>query len=176
MPRTARKEGLRSQLASMKRDGILEAATRLMLERGYHGCSMDALAEDLGVTKPFIYYQFRDKAEILGAICRTGADLSLAAVEACEAIDAGHEERLRAFCLRLATIVISHGQYLAVYMRELTNLSGEYRHQIVKTRDEVDRRVARLIADGAKAGVFEVTDPLISARAITGMLSFMYMW
>src|ERR1700752_4809353 len=101
MPRPARKDGLRDQLVSMKRDGILEAATRLMLDRGYHGASMDALAEALGVTKPFIYYQFRDKAEILGAICRTGADLSLDAVEACEALDADHEERLRWFCLRL---------------------------------------------------------------------------
>lgn len=176
MPRTARKETLKDQLSSMKRDGILEAATKLMLERGYHGCSMDALADALGVTKPFIYYQFRDKAEILGAICRTGADLSLEAVVAAEALDTGHEPRLRWFCERLATIVITHGHFLAVYMRELTNLSEEYRHAIVRTRDEIDCRVARLVASGAKDGAFDVANPLISARAITGMLSYMYMW
>jgi AcrR family transcriptional regulator len=176
MPRAKRKEGLRDQLVSMKRDGIIEAATRLILERGYHGCSMDALAEALGVTKPFIYYQFRDKAEILGAICRTGADLTLEAVVACEAIDTDTEARLRWFCLRLATIVVTHGHFLAVYMRELTNLSEDYRHAIVRTRDEIDRRLARLIAAGAKEGRFEVVDPLISARAITGMLSYIYMW
>jgi AcrR family transcriptional regulator len=176
MNRPRRKDGLRDQLVSMKRDSILEAATRLMLDRGYHGCSMDALAEALGVTKPFIYYQFRDKAEILGAICRSGADLTLAAVSDCEALDVGHDARLRWFCLRLATIVVTHGQFLAVYMRELTNLSEDYRHAIVRTRDEIDRRLSLLIKAGVRDGVFSVVDPLISARAITGMLSYIYMW
>jgi len=33
------------------------------------------------VTKPFVYYQFRDKREILAAISGYGAELSLSAIE-----------------------------------------------------------------------------------------------
>jgi AcrR family transcriptional regulator len=168
--------GVKAQLVTMKRESILDAATRLILKRGYHGCSMDALAEALGVTKPFIYYQFRDKAEILAAICRAGADLTLSAVGEAEKVNDDHEQRLRGFCQRLAQIVITHGHFLAVYTRELTNLPDEHRHAIVRLRSEIDRRVAKMIAAGVADGSFDVVDTLIAARAITGMLSYMYVW
>lgn len=169
-------ESLKAQLVTLKRDGILDAATALFARRGYHGCSMDAIAEALGVTKPFIYYQFRDKAEILAAICRKGADLTLSAVGEAEALTGSHEARLHYFCERLAQIVIAHRGYLMVYMREMGNLADEHRHAIARIRDEIDRRIANVIAAGVKAGEFEVPEPLIAARAITGMLSYIYMW
>ena len=168
--------GIKHQVASLKREGILDAATGLFVKRGYHGCSMDAIAGALGVTKPFIYYQFRDKAEILAAICRTGAELTLSAAEEAGRLRGSSADRLRYFCNRLAAIVLSHGQYLAVYMREMGNLSEEHRHGLALLRDDIDRRVSRLIATGAQAGEFAVDDPLLAARAITGMLSYIYMW
>src|ERR1700756_1006817 len=131
--------GIKQQVASLKREGILDAAVPLFVKHGYHGCSMDAIAGALGVTKPFIYYQFRDKAEILAAICRAGADLTVSAVDEAERLDGGNTERLRYFCNRLAEIVIRHGQYLAVYMREQGNLSEEHRHGLALLRDEIDR-------------------------------------
>lgn len=167
---------IKQQVASLKREGILEVATRLFVRHGYHGCSMDAIANAIGVTKPFIYYQFRDKAEILAAICRFGAERTLSAIGEAEALAGGNEQRLNFFCVRLAEIVIRHGQYLMVYMRELGNLSEQHRHALVQMRDEIDQRVSRLIAAGAAAGEFEVREPLIAARAITGMLSYIYMW
>jgi AcrR family transcriptional regulator len=167
---------IKQQLASLKRDGILEVATKLFVKHGYHGCSMDAIAAAIGVTKPFIYYQFRDKAEILAAICRSGAELTLSAIGEAEKLAGSNEERLNFFCTRLAEIVIRHDQFLMVYMRELGNLSEQHRHALVRMRDEIDHRVSRLIAAGAAAGEFEVKEPLIAARAITGMLSYIYMW
>ena len=167
---------IKQQVTSLKREGILEVATRLFVKHGYHGCSMDAIAGAIGVTKPFIYYQFRDKAEILAAICRSGAELTLSAIGEAERLTGTNEERLTFFCMRLAEIVIRHDQFLMVYMRELGNLSEQHRHALVRMRDEIDRRVSRLIAAGAAAGEFEVKEPLIAARAITGMLSYIYMW
>lgn len=174
--RDAAPVSIKTQLATLKRDAILDAATALFARRGYHGCSMDAIAEALGVTKPFIYYQFRDKAEILAAVCRKGADLTLSAVGEAESLKASHEARLSYFCERLADIVIAHRNYLMVYMREMGNLTDEHRHTIAHIRDEIDHRLAILIAAGVKAGEFDVPEPLIAARAVTGMLSFIYMW
>lgn len=167
---------IKAQLATLKRDSILDAATELFARRGYHGCSMEAIAEAIGVTKPFIYYQFRDKAEVLAAVCRRGADLTLSAVGEAEALKGSHEVRLHYFCKRLADIVIERRSYLMVYMRELSNLTDEHRHTIARLRDEIDRRLAVVIAAGVKAGEFDVREPLIAARAVTGMLSFIYMW
>ena len=42
---------------------------------------MDQIAAAISVTKPFVYYQFRDKREILATISGYGAELSLSAIE-----------------------------------------------------------------------------------------------
>jgi AcrR family transcriptional regulator len=168
--------GLRADVASLKRQKILEVATRLFSARGYHGCSMDHIAEELGTSKQVIYYQFADKADVLAAICRTGAEFSLSA--ATEAVDrpGGAGDRMRWFCERLTEIVIRYGDFLAVYTREIGNLHAADREAILRLRGQIDRQVARLVAAGAEAGEFAVADPLIAARAITGMISFMPHW
>jgi AcrR family transcriptional regulator len=50
------------------KERILEEATRLFTERGYHGMSMRDLAEACGVTKAALYYHFRDKNDLFLAI------------------------------------------------------------------------------------------------------------
>ena len=47
---------------------VLEEATRLFYERGFQGASIDAIAERLSVTKPFIYTYFDNKHALLEAI------------------------------------------------------------------------------------------------------------
>ena len=46
---------------------MLETALRLFSERGYGGTSLQAIADQLGVTKASVYYHFPAKAELLSA-------------------------------------------------------------------------------------------------------------
>ena len=52
---------MRDEVKGFKRDRILEAATQLFYERGFTGTTMQAVADRLQVTKPFIYSYFKDK-------------------------------------------------------------------------------------------------------------------
>jgi AcrR family transcriptional regulator len=167
---------VRDELAALKRERILDAATHLFGERGYHGTSMEAIADALGATKPFVYYQFQDKADLLTAICSKGADLSLEAARSAVASGLDPAESFRAFCLALAKIVIAYGPYVSVYAREMNNLPTQARRTIEKKRAEIDRLAATMIAEGAKRGLFDCEDALLQARAITGMISYMHMW
>ena len=49
---------------------VLEAALELFNQHGYDGTSLQLIADRLGVTKAAIYYHFRTKNEILGALVR----------------------------------------------------------------------------------------------------------
>jgi AcrR family transcriptional regulator len=40
---------------------ILAAARGLFIQQGYHGLAMRQIAEAVGVSKPALYYHFRDK-------------------------------------------------------------------------------------------------------------------
>src|SRR5687768_17961697 len=59
---------LRAELRAHKRERILETATRLFYEGGYRATSMESIADELSATKPFIYYHFKNKYDILEEI------------------------------------------------------------------------------------------------------------
>ena len=64
----------REQRARRTRDRIVQAATRLFLDRGYVATTMDAIAREAGVATATVYQAFGTKQAILGA----GLDLTIA--------------------------------------------------------------------------------------------------
>jgi AcrR family transcriptional regulator len=154
----------------------MEAATKLFAAQGFHGTSVDAIAAALGATKPFVYYHFKDKAEILAAICRRGAELTLNAIKAAETAPGTTADRLAYFCRSMAEIVIDHSHFLAVYNREIQTLSDVDRRSILRMRTEIDRRVVALIEVGRSTGEFDVEDLAVTAVSITMMLSNLWIW
>ena len=56
----------------VKRDAVLRTAAHLFLEHGYQKSSMSLLAAQLKITKPALYYYFRNKEEILVECYRNG--------------------------------------------------------------------------------------------------------
>jgi len=54
-----------------KRAAILDAAMRLFPARGYDGVSMDAIAQDAGVSKLTVYNHFEDKESLFSAAVAT---------------------------------------------------------------------------------------------------------
>ena len=54
--------------ASLRRE-ILDAASQLFVEEGYHRLTMRRLAERIEYSPTTIYLHFKDKHELLGAIC-----------------------------------------------------------------------------------------------------------
>lgn len=54
---------------AVQRDArIVEVATRLFIERGFDGTSIDAVAETAGVSKPTLYARYRDKRALFEAV------------------------------------------------------------------------------------------------------------
>ena len=81
MPVTAipRAERIRSNSADRRnrakedtKRAILEAATTLFEQRGYDGFSLRQVAEGIGYTATTIYLYFKDKDELLLAVCAEG--------------------------------------------------------------------------------------------------------
>ena len=64
-----------------RRDDLTREAARLFAERGFHGTSMDALAQALGVQKGSLYSLTGSKQELLFATMREGARAFHAALD-----------------------------------------------------------------------------------------------
>lgn len=64
------------------RDDLLEAATQVFAERGYHGTSVEEVAEAAGYTKGAVYSNFSSKEELFLALLDRHSDEASATFEA----------------------------------------------------------------------------------------------
>lgn len=175
-PRGEGGDGLWGDLTTFKRDRILLEAALLFFERGYLQTSMDAIAERLGASKPFIYYHFKSKVELLVAICEMGTSEALAATVRAVSADGGAKKRFEEFVRGFTSSVLKHHRFTAIYFREEINLPKEARDRIHAMRKSIDRALRSLLIEGVESGDFELKDPQISGLIIAGMSSYAFAW
>ena len=167
---------MRDEILAYKRERILEEAVKLFYERGFTGTTLDDIAAELGVTKPFIYTHFRGKVELLAALCKPTIEMSLEAVTAAAALPGSATEKLRHAVANFTKVVLHRQPYIAIYFREEKNLSPEALAEINTLRKQFDRVLSGLLKQGVEAGEFEIPDPSLAALALGGMISWAYTW
>src|SRR5690349_13362246 len=89
------KQELRTEVHEFKRRRILEQSRELFFAQGYESTTLDTIAAELQVTKPFLYSYFRNKSEILNAICEIGMRTPLAALDEALSVKLPPGEKLR---------------------------------------------------------------------------------
>ena len=167
---------MREEILAYKRERIVEEAVKLFYERGFTGTTLDDIAAELGVTKPFIYTHFRSKTDLLAALCTPTIELSLDAVARAAKGPGSPTERLHRAIVDFTQVVLSRQANIAIYFREEKNLSPEALAEINTLRKKFDRVLSKLLADGVAAGEFDVKDVSLTALAIGGMISWAYTW
>ena len=175
-PRKVRASPIKAEVANIKRQRILEQATHMFFEQGYAATTLDAVAERMHVTKPFIYSYFANKIEILTAICETGIDESLAALDKGEHEAVKAINQLRIAMAAAARAVIRVQKYVVVYQRELKSLDPVDARRILEKRQQFDVEVAAILARGVDEGDMRVANPSMTAVWIGGLLSWIPVW
>ncbi|MCX7057673.1 MAG: TetR/AcrR family transcriptional regulator [Proteobacteria bacterium] len=167
---------LKTEVQEFKRRRILEESRELFYSLGYEATTLDAIAEGLNVTKPFIYSYFKNKSEILRAICEIGIRSSLQALDEALATSLPPREKLRMIVESVTSIIIKDQKYIVVYEREEKNLQPRDAKQLMSLRKEFGIRLATLLETGARSGDFTVDDPLLTAVSIGGLVTWAASW
>lgn len=167
---------IRDAVVALKRERIVAAAAALFYEHGYESTTLDAVAERLGVRKPFIYSYFKSKSDVLAEICARGIASSLAAIDKAEATSAAATEKLAALGREFVRAVLGNQPYIAIYSREEKSLERRDARRIGEMRREFDHRLTGLLEEGVASGEFRIADTRIASLAIGGMVSWAYVW
>jgi AcrR family transcriptional regulator len=171
-----RREIRREEVKDLKRKRILDAASELFFEHGYEGTSVEAIATRLNVTKPFIYYHFDNKADILAGVCgRTTAFVARSA-EIAAAGSGSVWERIESLVRDLSLRIIEGRIYLAVYFREEKHLPKSAFRDLSNNRKRFDTALSKLLREGVDAGDFQISNISVATQAITGMTTWMFNW
>lgn len=168
-------QSVRKQLRAGKRDAVLRTAARLFSERGYHGTSLELVAEELEITRPTVYYYFKNKDEILFEC----VSLSLRMIEnaASEATrrGGGASERLKAVMRQYAEVITMDFGMCLVRVGYIP-LPPESRFKLRKMQANIDRKFREIIADGIKDKSFIDCDPKFASFTVAGALNSIAHW
>ena len=134
-----------------RRDDLAREAARLFAERGFHGTSMDALAQALGVQKGSLYSLTGSKQELLFSTMREGAMAFHAALDAVPD-DTPAVERIRLALRGHLRVVAEQIEVATVFTREWRYLEGDYRDEILAERRRYEERWRGLFQDGVESG------------------------
>lgn len=173
---TAPSMRIRDEVTALKRARTIAAAVDLFYDNGYENTTLDAVAERLGVTKPFIYAHFSSKTELLAEICSRGIATSLEAIDSVAGLRMSATEKMRILAERFVTAVLTNQMQLAIFSREEKNLLPADLERINAMRRDFDRKLTALIDVGIKRGEFAISDSHMAALAIGGMVSWSYVW
>lgn len=167
---------LRDEVAALKRQRTLDAATDLFYEKGYTNTTLDDVANQLGVTKPFIYSNFGSKPDLLAEICRIGVKSALDEVE--RILDQGEPaaNTLRRFIPRYVDAVIKRQKNIAVNIREEKNLLPEHAEDLAALRRTFMTRIELLLTKASAAAGITLADPQVTAFAVVGAISWSTFW
>jgi len=155
---------------------ILEAATALFYEKGYHASTMREVAAAVGIKAGSLYNHFPGKEDLLFRIAHgTMAELLVGGREA-TAGGGSPSERLRA-------LVVWHVVYHAekrfqarVADEQLHALGAERRAAVLQIRDEYTGLFKEILDDGREREGWVVPSSSLITFAIGGMCTFVDTW
>jgi len=167
---------VRKELKAHKKERILETATRLFYESGFRATSMESIADELSATKPFIYYHFKNKYDLLEEIAVRVTGLANGALEAAIQVDADPAAVLSNMVRNYSKLVLERKRIVAVFWREASNFTETTKERVERERLRFTSALAEVLREGNAREVFEVDQPALTALAIMNLITFTYTW
>ena len=172
----AETQDIKSEILEFRRAKILDAASQLFFEKGFKGTTIDEIAERIGVTKPFIYNCFTNKAELLTEVCNRTTAFAADIAQAARGGEGSPAQRLRQFAENLTLRVIEGRVYLAVLFREEKHLPPSSRAALKRDRKRFNAALSALLEEGRQAGDFRFGHLEATLQAVTGMTTWIFSW
>lgn len=159
------------------RKAILDAASKLFIERGLGGTSMQDIATELGLTRTAVYYYFRNKQEILKGLSE---DVTLAGKRlterATEKRNSDPALALRDLVEQYASLILSRPSEFRVTDRSETDMPPKLAATAEVARRGIFENFGELIQRGIDSGSFRRVDARLAALAILGMCNWSAWW
>ncbi|WP_019925181.1 TetR family transcriptional regulator [Nocardia sp. BMG111209] len=157
-------------------DPVLAAAVDAMVETGYHGTTMRAIAQRAGMSVPGIYHHYPDKQHLLVEIL----DLTMSDLHRrCSAAAAGASNSVErvAHIVEALALFHAHRRGLAFLgASEMRSLIDVNRSRIADSRNRLQRILDDAIGTAADEGRLRTEDLRTAGRAIATMCTSIPQW
>lgn len=160
----------------MTRDDILEAAAQIFSQKGYHGTSMQDIAEAVSLQKASLYHHVSSKQEILVAILDQALDLLIENMQQVMGSSAPADEKLCQAMQVYLKSMLEHRDLAAVLLLEHRSLDLQAQAHHIPKRDRFEKLWRDLIEEGVAEGLLSTSDIEMATRALLGVLNWTITW
>jgi AcrR family transcriptional regulator len=159
-----------------KRDAVLKTAARMFLEQGYRRTSMSELAKRLQITKPALYYYFRNKEELLVGCYRAGIALVEITLDRAQFNRGDGLTKVKAYLDAYAKSTIINDFGRCVAMLDENELSLKTRKEVRALKRRIDTTLRAYIEEGIQDKSIAPCNVKIASFAMSGAINWIGTW
>lgn len=157
------------------RERIYRIAAELFARNGYHATGVTELSEAVGLGRGALYYHITSKESVLYAISMRTIEQLIEPSDLVVAGDGPAQARLRELARVLMRNIAEFSNEWTVFFREHIALTGQWHADVMAKREHYEGLWATLLAEGATAGEFVASDPILT-KGVLGMFNYAYLW
>jgi len=155
-----------------KKEVILKNAIKHFSKYGYESTSLENIAKECNITKPAIYYHFKDKAELYKAVICSQFSRLVETIET-NTKKGSAEEKLNMYIVTFGEFLISHPSFNAIFAREIAGGGHSLPTKCSKLLSRTLRRLMDILKQGQDNGVFEEENPfMVQMMIVTTLTSY----
>lgn len=160
----------------MTREDILEAAAQVFRLKGFHGASMNDIADAVNLQKASLYHHVTSKQEILLEILDRALQLLLEQITPITHQDLPADKKLRLMIRAYLQILIENIDLATVLLFEHRALERRQHARHVPNRNKFEALWREVLAEGVETNLFRCDDIPLTARALLGLLNWTITW
>lgn len=159
-----------------REEQILQEALRLFSQAGYHGTSLQEIADELGITRPAFYYYFNSKDELLWRLIGNLGDQLLEEARPIVATEASPREKLRELLVTHTRTILGNRDAFKIYFTERHLVGTRRDRQLRRGEEQYHRLFEKVIQDGQAEGIFRDDNATVLSLLMTGLANSALRW
>ena len=160
----------------MTREDILEAAAQVFRQKGFHGASMNDIAEAVNLQKASLYHHVSSKQEILSELLEQALHILLERISAISTQDISPDEKLRLMIREYLQILVENIDLAAVLLFEHRSLERRQHARHIPNRDKFEALWRDVLTEGVREKIFKCDDIGLATRALLGIMNWTITW
>jgi len=155
-----------------KKELILKAAIANFSKFGYENTNLDLIAKECKITKPAIYYHYKDKAALYEAvICSQFSKLAQIIEE--NTLDGDVANRLHNYINTFGSFLISNPTFNSIFAREIAGGASTLPIKCATLLARTLARLMQILEEGVQEEIFEEENPfMIQMMIVTTLTSY----
>lgn len=157
-------------------EAILAISTQLFSQKGYKGTSLRDISSRLKVSRPALYYYFKNKMEILKNLHSKAFEELVSSSEEKMNPDLPIDVKFKLLVENQVNVVAKNVELVRIFFGDEKEFPRNVIREMRQKRKAYAEKLIQLYKEGVKEGLFRDIDPKIAVYTIMGACNWIQMW